>query len=571
MRSKLNHNNNIFATTTLPPWINSEKDFRKIIWSLKNPNIIIIKCSSWGDNNTTIHCKENNKDENKIIDNKEEKEIILFSNDELMITHNNMELNNLKGMLDSIPEDFKFGKRSLYTIIRNVTNPFEGVGNLHNKFQNRSAVKLMEMNFILNDFLKNFFSQHDKKDKIRILDLCGAPGGFTEFCFSHLANLDKSGEAMGISLNNTNNRSLDWNLKRINNVATLTMTADKDSGNNQDRDQHDNSRKSERIFYPFYGCYRNGGGNTGENVSENVGGNGNGDITCPEILESIIKKIETNYFDAIFADGGFSVEGDENNQEIRHTQLILAEFLIGILASQTKGLFICKIYDQQNQLNKYLTLLTTQFFDHFIIYKPSQSRPASSERYMIFINRKPRQSNNHQQEEKILQWMLALHISLYKNIMMSNRKQEMKMKVKTGFGGHCDDVNSYAKDKNDNDNVTISVLQDVLKTIPFKLPILSVSPNETQWDQWNYICKSQKKSECLQIEYLTILHEMMGLFGNLYPLLLNQPRILNNLNNIIQFQFNDDSKKQQENLIAGAPLLNAKNICQLKIKQWMGN
>ena len=47
----------------------------------------------------------------------------------------------------------------------------------------------------------------------------------------------------------------------------------------------------------------------------------------------------------MMADGGFSVEGSENIQEILSKQLYLCQCIVALAIVRTKGHFVCKLFD----------------------------------------------------------------------------------------------------------------------------------------------------------------------------------------------------------------------------------
>ena len=47
----------------------------------------------------------------------------------------------------------------------------------------------------------------------------------------------------------------------------------------------------------------------------------------------------------MMADGGFSVEGQENLQEILSKQLYLCQFIAAMSMLRTDGSFVCKLFD----------------------------------------------------------------------------------------------------------------------------------------------------------------------------------------------------------------------------------
>ena len=47
----------------------------------------------------------------------------------------------------------------------------------------------------------------------------------------------------------------------------------------------------------------------------------------------------------MMADGGFSVEGQENIQEVLSKQLYLCQFLVALNIVRVGGHFVCKLFD----------------------------------------------------------------------------------------------------------------------------------------------------------------------------------------------------------------------------------
>lgn len=85
----------------------------------------------------------------------------------------------------------------------------------------------------------------------------------------------------------------------------------------------------------------------------------------------------------MMADGGFSVEGNENIQEILSKQLYLCQFICALSILRTGGNFVCKIFDIFTPFSVGLCYLLYLCFERICIHKPVTSRPANSERYII--------------------------------------------------------------------------------------------------------------------------------------------------------------------------------------------
>ncbi|CAG2171447.1 unnamed protein product, partial [Oppiella nova] len=114
--------------------------------------------------------------------------------------------------------------------------------------------------------------------------------------------------------------------------------------------------------------------------------NGNGDIYDPQNLiafRDFVLRNSDNGVHFVMADGGFSVEGDENNQEVLSKRLYLCQFLCSLALLRTNGSFVCKLFDIFTPFSVGLIYLMYRVFKKVSIHKPNSSRPANSERYII--------------------------------------------------------------------------------------------------------------------------------------------------------------------------------------------
>ena len=85
----------------------------------------------------------------------------------------------------------------------------------------------------------------------------------------------------------------------------------------------------------------------------------------------------------VMGDGGFDVSGNENVQEILNKQLLLAQCIVAFATLRAGGAFVCKAFDLFTPFSASLVYLLHRCFDRICIYKPAQSRPANSERYLL--------------------------------------------------------------------------------------------------------------------------------------------------------------------------------------------
>jgi cap1 methyltransferase len=114
------------------------------------------------------------------------------------------------------------------------------------------------------------------------------------------------------------------------------------------------------------------------NWKATYGKDGTGNIYKNENI--IHLQATVNKVDVITGDGGFSVEGKENEQENLTFRLILCQFLVALMCLKPGGVFACKLFTTFLPYLWDLIYILTCHFSHFAIIKPHQSRPSNSER-----------------------------------------------------------------------------------------------------------------------------------------------------------------------------------------------
>lgn len=90
-------------------------------------------------------------------------------------------------------------------------------------------------------------------------------------------------------------------------------------------------------------------------------------------------------------DGGFSVAGKEEIQEVLSKRLYLCQFIVGLLLARVEsdsepgGNYLCKLFDVFTSFSAGLIYLMYSAFRKVSLHKPNTSRPANSERYTNFL------------------------------------------------------------------------------------------------------------------------------------------------------------------------------------------
>ncbi|KAG7308575.1 hypothetical protein JYU34_005791 [Plutella xylostella] len=221
------------------------------------------------------------------------------------------------------------------------SNPYETIGSVI--FLNRAAVKMANIDAAF-DFMftkptkkENGESALSKKEILYFADVCAGPGGFSEYVLYRKGWRSKG---FGFTLKGSN----DFKLSDF-----YAGTAE--------------------TFNPYYGV------------------EGDGNIFNPANLTSlkdhVLKHTEDKGVHFLMADGGFSVEGNENIQEILSKQLYLCQCLAALMLVRTGGHFVVKLFDVFTPFSVGLIYIMYHCFEQVCIMKPVTSRPANSERYLV--------------------------------------------------------------------------------------------------------------------------------------------------------------------------------------------
>jgi len=211
------------------------------------------------------------------------------------------------------------------------------------KFICRASYKLANIDFVFN------IMENDNN----FVDLCGGPGGFSEY----LLYTYKNTGGVGITLK-SNNVALDWNIKNFNYKI-------------------DRSR-----FVITYGrSYLSG-------LDQNVPTDETGDITDINniiALRDNVLKSNSEGVHLVTADGAkFSDEDEElDSVELSQLQLFIAEIFAATQILKKGGNFILKIFKTKYMATQSMLVILSSLFEESYIFKPVTSRVGNSERYFV--------------------------------------------------------------------------------------------------------------------------------------------------------------------------------------------
>ncbi|XP_034187879.1 cap methyltransferase 1 isoform X4 [Osmia lignaria lignaria] len=213
-------------------------------------------------------------------------------------------------------------------------NPYETIRGAF--FLNRAAVKMANIDKAC-DFMFTKPEGLQDNELLYFADVCAGPGGFSEYV---LWRKKWHAKGFGLTLKNENDFKL----------------ADFYAGPCE-------------TFHPYYGPKENG------------------DVFDPINQEAFRDLVMTHTHGKgvhfMMSDGGFSVEGQENIQEILSKQLYLCQCLVALMIVREKGHFVTKLFDLFTPFSAGLIYLMYRCFEEISIFKPNSSRPANSERYLI--------------------------------------------------------------------------------------------------------------------------------------------------------------------------------------------
>jgi len=234
------------------------------------------------------------------------------------------------------------------------SNPFETIAK--GIFQNRAAMKMANMDCVFDWMFTSPKTEEgrplvERDEPLYFADVCAGPGGFSEYV---LWKRKWKAKGFGFTLKDG---SHDFKLE--------DFFAGPSEG-----------------FEPYYGV--NG-----------VAGDGN--VFRSDNIQELARYVKQSTADSgvhfMMADGGFSVEGSENIQEILSKQLYLCQFIVALDIVRTNGHFVCKVFDMFTPFSVGLLYLLYRSFQQVCIHKPNTSRPANSERYVVCKWKRPDTDN----------------------------------------------------------------------------------------------------------------------------------------------------------------------------------
>jgi len=248
---------------------------------------------------------------------------------------------------------------------RTFANPMESLGEcknggLNQMFINRSAIKLANIDAFLSfELTIPRVSANGGINYFLFADLCGAPGGFSEYIMKRIRSKGTgcACRGYGISLigSNEHGKGALWRLEDFcQSDSTFSIN-----------------------YHVLYGCDGTGDLYNWENLKTFKS-----DIQC-DLQKAGIAQRKMNL---VVADGGFDAQRDSECQEELAQKLVLCELAAALELIDDGGTLLLKIFGCRTDSIRMAMRSMSDLFDTMEMIKPVSSRPASSERYVVLSN-----------------------------------------------------------------------------------------------------------------------------------------------------------------------------------------
>jgi len=300
--------------------------------------------------------------------------------------------------LRAIKEQFNAIESSDFSRVRSECNPFEEIGS--GPFVNRSAMKLVNLNSAFCGLveraqlcvLRGAADSEKADDKgaavkiphLNFVDLCGAPGGFSEFLLWRGRRKKQNTRGWGISLgvNNGDGNPCMW---RVESSSLRDLCA-------KEVEEVEEVEDEQEVLSSFDICW--GGDGSGDLYSS-----ANIDHFAAHVLHALqrpprppsskcSRASQSSCYigggvDLVVADGGFAAARNQHDQEGVMLRLVVAEILTALLVLAPGGSFVVKLFETRSEATAHLVHVLASSFQRVALVKPVTSRPASSEKYLV--------------------------------------------------------------------------------------------------------------------------------------------------------------------------------------------
>lgn len=174
------------------------------------------------------------------------------------------------------------------------------------------------------------------------------------------------------------------------------------------------------------------------------GEDGTGNIYNDKNIKHFVKEVGPGTAELVTADGGFDFSTNFNKQEQMVYKLILCEIVTALGVQKKGGTFICKFFDLYSLPTIKLVYFLACHYEYVYIMKPSMSRPANSEKYVVCMNFK---GINSLYYNKLLDIIRHLHIIDLYSMDGNNVFTDIFSSIDQSFVELIKDYNNYISKK----------------------------------------------------------------------------------------------------------------------------
>ena len=296
---------------------------------------------------------------------------------------------------------------------RSRCNPLEilgekRTGSLASIFMNRAAVKLANIDALVDFCLtqtsedcQNFTDPpsfnpssttttttipqnlNHEEDPFIFVDLCGAPGGFSEY-ITHRCQYEGScppgsvfGYGMSLIGTNEHGTAAPW---RMNRSVYLKHACLGQYRICEGADGTGNIYVWENVQHLIHLMEQDAQQRIVRGSRRRTSPANNGHSNPSRPLESRVSNAKAHL---VVADGGFDAQRDVEDQESIAQKLIVCEVAAALAVLRSGGSFVLKLFGFQTDVVRAVLADLMERFDDMIVVKPISSRPASAERYLV--------------------------------------------------------------------------------------------------------------------------------------------------------------------------------------------
>jgi cap1 methyltransferase len=249
---------------------------------------------------------------------------------------------------------------------RRLCNPYEALGEgrnggLNSMFINRSAIKLANIDALLQFQLAQ---SANAGDEFCFVDLCGAPGGFSEYLLHRCFSNQQPVRAYGMSLSGFNDEGsgLLWRLPDTSHCVGGSHVFQ---------------------FRIVHGSDGTGDICNWENVKylrSTMAAD-----SCPaDSAAAQTTSDHVGWAHLVLCDGGVDAQRDSDYQEEVTQKLVVCQASAALDLLKPGGTVVLKMFGFRTPVIRMMVQDMACFFDKVTALKPISSRPASAERYVVF-------------------------------------------------------------------------------------------------------------------------------------------------------------------------------------------